>query len=98
MSGAKVLNLLHVSKFENSSPQCPTYYSPAGNSDVLVIVVHKNVSEVIVSDVLDSYQYIPIIFHLVDHVRTMNLSDPVEKFIDWEQFQSLASELISARL
>jgi hypothetical protein len=28
----------------------------------------------------------------------MNLSDPVGKFTDWEQFQSLSSELISPRI
>jgi hypothetical protein len=33
--------------------------------------------------------------HLLDHVRTRNLSAPVVKFTDWEWFRSLASELIS---
>jgi hypothetical protein len=32
------------------------------------------------------------------HVRTRNLSDLVNKFTDWEQFQSLGSELISPRI
>jgi hypothetical protein len=58
-SGSKLLNLLHIHELEISAPQCPTHYSPAGNSDVLEIVVHKNVrlSEVIVSDVLGSDHY-----------------------------------------
>jgi hypothetical protein len=58
--------------------------------------VHKNVrlSEVIVSDILDS-GHLPVVFHLLDHVRTGDISDPVGKFTDWERFQSLASELIS---
>jgi hypothetical protein len=38
---------------------------------------------------------IPFVFHLLDHTGTRNLSDPVDKFRDWERFQSLASELIS---
>jgi hypothetical protein len=56
ISGVKLLNLLLINEFEISAPQCPTRYSPAGNGDVLDIVVHKNVrlSEVIVSDILDS--------------------------------------------
>jgi hypothetical protein len=42
-SGVKLLNLPHTNKFEISAPQCPTHYSPAGNADMLDIVVHKNV-------------------------------------------------------
>jgi hypothetical protein len=34
----------------------------------------------------------------LDHVRTRNLSDPIDEFTDWEWFQSLASELISLRM
>jgi hypothetical protein len=82
-SGIKLLNLLHINKFEISAPQCPTHYSPAGNGDVLDVVVHKNVqlSEVTVTDILDS-DHIPIVLHLLDHIRNMNLSDPVGKFTD----------------
>jgi hypothetical protein len=67
--------------------------------NVLNIVMHKNVrlSEVTVSDILDS-NHLPIIFHLPNHVRTRNLLDPVDKFTDWEQFQSPASELISPKI
>jgi hypothetical protein len=43
LSGAKLLKLLHINEFEISAPQCPTHYSPAGNGDVLDIVVLKNV-------------------------------------------------------
>jgi hypothetical protein len=66
---------------------------------VLDIIVHKNVRlpEVIVSNILDSDQ-LPIIFHLQDHIRTRNLSDSVDKFIDWEQFQSSVPELILPRI
>jgi hypothetical protein len=61
---------------------------------VLDIILHKNVrlSEVIVSDILDS-DHLPTVFHFVDHI-----SDPVDKFTDWERFESLASELISRRI
>jgi hypothetical protein len=66
---------------------------------VLDIVVHKNVrlSEVIVSDILDS-DHLPILFHSMDYIRTRKLSDPVDKFRDWERFQSLASESILSRI
>jgi hypothetical protein len=60
--------------------------------------VHKNIrlSNVIVSDILDS-DHLPI-FHILDHVRTKNVSAPLKKFTDWERFQNLASNLISPRL
>jgi hypothetical protein len=81
--------------FEISAPQCPTNYSPAGSDDMLDTVVNQNtrVSDIIVSDILDS-DHQPIVFHILDHVKIRNLSEPVEKFTDWEKFQSLASELI----
>jgi hypothetical protein len=70
-----------------------------GNGDVSDIVVHKNVrlSETIVSDILDC-DHILIIYRFLDRKRTRNLSDPVDKFTDWEWFQSLTSELISPRI
>jgi hypothetical protein len=37
------------------------------------------VSDVIVSDILDS-DHLPIIFHIQDHVKIRNLSEPIEKF------------------
>jgi hypothetical protein len=66
---------------------------------VLDIVVHKNVllSKVIVSDILDS-DHLPVVFHLLDHVRTRNLLDSVDKLTDMERFQSLSFELISPRI
>jgi hypothetical protein len=81
-----------MNEFEISAPQCSTHYSAAGNGDVLDIVMHKNIrlSKAIVSDILDS-DHLPIIFHLLDHVRTRNLSDPVDKLTDLEWFQSLIS-------
>jgi hypothetical protein len=54
-------------------------------------------SEVIVSDVLDS-NHLPILFHILDHVTTRNLSEPIKKFTDWERFQSLASDLVSPKI
>jgi hypothetical protein len=95
--GAKLLNLLHIYKFEISVSQWTTQYSPARN-DVINTVVHENVrlSHVIVSDIPES-DHLPIISHLLDHVRTRNLLEP-DKFTDWEQFQNLASELISPRI
>jgi hypothetical protein len=66
--------LFDLDDFEISAPQCPMHYSPAGNGDVLDIVVHKNIrhSDVIDSDILDS-DHLPILFHILDHVRTTKL-------------------------
>jgi hypothetical protein len=88
-----------MNDFEISAPKCPTHYSHAGYGDVLDIVVHKNirVSDVIVSDILNS-DHIPIIFHILDHVKIRNLSEPIEKFTNWDRFYYLASELLSPRV
>jgi hypothetical protein len=88
-----------MNEFGISAPQCPTHYSHAGNGDVLDIAVHKNirVSDVIVSDILDS-DHLPIVFHILHHVKIRNLSEPIEKFTNWGRFQSLASELISPQV
>jgi hypothetical protein len=87
--------LFDLSEFEISERQCPTHYSRAGNGDVLDIVVHKNnrVSDFTFSDILDS-SHMPIVFHILDHTKIRNLSEPIEKFTDWDRFQILASELI----
>jgi hypothetical protein len=71
----------------------PHSYSSAGKGYVLDIVVHQNirVSDVIVSDILVS-DHLSTVFRMQDHVKIRNLSEPVEKFTDWDQFQSLASE------
>jgi hypothetical protein len=90
---SRIMALFDMSEFEISAPQCPPHYSPAGNGDVLDIVVHQNirVPDVIVCDILDS-DHLPIIFHTLDLVQIRNLSEPIETFTDWDQFQSLASE------
>jgi hypothetical protein len=91
----KLLNLLHVNEFEILAPQCPTHYTAVENGDLLDILMHKNVLlSDIVSGILDS-AHLPIVFHLLHHIRTRNLSDPVDIFTDWDWFQSLASELFS---
>jgi hypothetical protein len=65
---------------------------------MLDIVVHKNIimSQVIVSDILD-LDNLPIVFHILD-VKIRNLSEPIEKFTDWDRFQSLISEFISPKI
>jgi hypothetical protein len=70
-----------------------------GNGDVLDIVVHQNirVSDVTVSDILLS-EHLPILSHILDHVKIRNLSEPIEKFKDWDWFQSLDNELISPNI
>jgi hypothetical protein len=61
-----------ISKFQHHNVKAIT--PPMGNGDVLNIVVHKNIrlSDVIVSDILDSY-HLPILFHILDHVRTKQI-------------------------
>jgi hypothetical protein len=51
-----------------------------GNGAVLDIMAHKNIrlSNIIVSDIVDS-DHLPIIFHILDHVRTKNVLAPLEK-------------------
>jgi hypothetical protein len=89
--------LFDLNESEISAPQCSTNYSPAENGDVLDIMVHQNirVSDVIVSDILCP-DHLPIVFHTGD-VKIRKLSEPVEKFTDWDRFQSLASEVINPR-
>jgi hypothetical protein len=84
--------LFDSSDCEISAPQYPTHYSPVRNGDVLDIVVHKNIklTKVIVSDILDS-DHLPIIFQILDHVKTKTISAPLEKITDWERFQSLTT-------
>jgi hypothetical protein len=98
-SGDKLLHLFDANQFEISAPQCPTHYSPSGNSDVPDIVVHQNirVSDVIVSDILDS-DHLPIQFHIQVMVEIRNLKEPIEKFTAWERFQSLPCELILSKI
>jgi hypothetical protein len=50
-----------------------------------------------VSDILES-DHLPIVFHILDHVKIRNISEPIEKFTDWDRFQSLTSELISPQV
>jgi hypothetical protein len=45
----------------------------------------------IVSSILD-WDHLPVVFRLIGHVRTMNNSNPVDKFTHWKQFQSFSSE------
>jgi hypothetical protein len=42
--------------------------------------------------------HLPIVFHILDHVKITTLSEPTEKFTDWERFQSLTSDLISPKI
>jgi hypothetical protein len=93
-SGEKLLHFYDVNQIEISAPQRATHYSLAGNGDMLFIV-HQNIrmSHVIVTDILDS-DHLPILFHILAHVKIRNLSEPIEKFTDWDRFQSLASEMI----
>jgi hypothetical protein len=79
-------------------PRYPTHYTPSGNGDVLDIVLHRNVriTDENILEILDS-DHLPILFHMLDHVSTRDISAPVEIHTVWEGFQSLASDLISPR-
>jgi hypothetical protein len=63
------------------------------------ILVHQNIrlSHVIFSDTLD-LDYLPRIFHLLDHVTTKTLSERLEVLTDWEGLHDFASNLISPRI
>jgi hypothetical protein len=54
-------------------------------------------SDVTVSYVLDS-QHLPTSFHILNHVSIRDISAPAENHTDWEQFQSLATNLIPPRI
>jgi hypothetical protein len=97
-SGEKLMTFYDMSEFEITAPRCPTRYSPAGNSDVLDILLHQNirVPDVIASDILDS-DHLPIIFHILGYVNIKNLSERIEKFTNWDRAECLVSELISPR-
>jgi hypothetical protein len=82
--------LFYVIEFWISAPQCHTHYSHGGNGDILTIVVHQNIrlSGVIVSDILGWYHQ-PIVFHILDNIKTKNLLDQFEKFTQWKHFKAL---------
>jgi hypothetical protein len=98
-SGLKLLNLFVNCNFEISASQYPTHFAPNGRGDVLDNLVHKVVrlSEVRVLGIMDS-DHLPTMFCLLDHIKTREILDPVEKFTDWDRFQSLASALVSPRV
>jgi hypothetical protein len=59
-------------------------------------VVHHNIwlSEAILTVILDSYGLLATLY-ILDSAIDSEALDQVKKFIDWERFQSRASELIS---
>jgi hypothetical protein len=60
-----------------------------GNGNALNIVVHKNIrlQKVTVSDFLDS-DHLPIVFHILHHVRTKILLEPLKEVADWNRFKA----------
>jgi hypothetical protein len=83
-SGLKLLEIFVIFNFEISAPQYSTHYTLDGGGGVLDTVVHQNVrlSEVIVTDILDSY-HLPIMFIILDPVRARETLDPVDKLTNW---------------
>jgi hypothetical protein len=53
-------------------------------------------SEIRVLGILYS-DHLLIMFCILDHIKAREILDPVEKFTGWEQFQSLASALVSPK-
>jgi hypothetical protein len=51
----------------------------------------------VVCDILES-DHLPVIFHILDHTKSRNFSNPIEKFTHWDRFECLASELISPKI
>jgi hypothetical protein len=98
-SGLKLLDLFVNCNFEISAPQHPTHFVSDGRGDVLDIVVHKDIqlSKVRMLDIMNS-DHLPTMFCILDHVKAREILDPVEKFTDWERFQSLTSALLSPRI
>jgi hypothetical protein len=98
-SGLKLLDSFFNSNFDISASQHSTHVVSDGRGDVLDIVVHKDVRllDIRVLDIMDS-DHLPLKFCILDHVKAREILDPVEKFTDWEQFQSLASALVSPRI
>jgi hypothetical protein len=39
--------------------------------------------------------HLPIMFCILDHIKVRGILNPVEKFTDWDRFQSFASALVS---
>jgi hypothetical protein len=66
---------------------------------MLDIVLNKNIrlSDFNASDILGK-DHLPIIFHVLDHVRARDTLKRVQKFTDWTHFQRLAAELTSPRI
>jgi endonuclease/exonuclease/phosphatase (EEP) superfamily protein YafD len=83
----RLLNLQDISDFQISAPRHPTHYTPAGNGDMLDVVLHRNVciSDINVLEILDS-DHLLILFHMLDHISTRDNSARIEIHTDWEQF------------
>jgi endonuclease/exonuclease/phosphatase (EEP) superfamily protein YafD len=98
-SGLKFLDFFVNSKFKFSAPQRPTHFVPNRRGDVLDLVFRKVVwlSEVRMLIIMDS-DHLSIMFCIMDYIKDREMLDPVEKFTDWERFQSLASVLVSPRM
>jgi hypothetical protein len=98
-SGLKLLDLFVTGNFEISAAKYSTNFVPNGRGDVLDIVFHKDIrpSEARVLDIMNSDQ-LPIMFCIFDRIKATEILDPVEKFTDWERFQSLASALVFRRV
>jgi hypothetical protein len=98
-SGLNLIDLFVNCNFEISAPQHRTHFVPNGRVDVLDIVIHKDfrLSEVRVLDIMES-DHLLIMFFILNHIKAREIMDAVEKFTNWERFQSPASALVSPRV
>jgi hypothetical protein len=60
--------------------------------------MHKNIQTPTMNISIFWSHHLTIVFHLLYRDRARNFSEPVEKFTDWEWFQSLDSHFLSPRI
>jgi hypothetical protein len=73
----EVMDLIGGNEFEISAPQCPTYYSPEVNCDLLDILVQwNNISSCVIASGILCPHHLTGAFHVLNYVKTKNLSEP----------------------
>jgi hypothetical protein len=97
-SGEKLMAVFNLSEFEISAPKCPIIILLLEMVTCWILRSTKIlVSDITLSDIFYS-DHLPIIFHILDHVKIRNLSEPIEKFTDWDRLKSPASKLESPKI
>jgi hypothetical protein len=91
-SGLKLLNccIQMILKFEHHNSPLNTLLREMVTCSILLCTRTSGCEKSLTLDL----DHLPIMLHSLDHIRSRNLSDPVNKFTDWKGYKSLASELI----